>query len=210
MERLISKGAESDIYLGPWGELLAVYKVRVRKPYMVEELDSYLRKTRTVREAKMLRAARSLVPTPHVFYVGLKTYTIVMEYVEGDTMKSLIDEKPDLGYFAGSYIAKLHNGGIAHGDPNTSNFILSRKENKWYLIDFGLSYNTSRIEDYAVDIHLFREILNVQHADVYEEAFNSFLNGYFSQSAISRDVMIKKVEEIERRGRYARRRSFLF
>ncbi|MFP3290368.1 MAG: KEOPS complex kinase/ATPase Bud32 [Nitrososphaeria archaeon] len=210
MEKLISRGAEADIYIGKWGFLDAVYKIRVKKPYMAEDLDVFLRKSRTIREAKMLRAARSFIPTPYVFYVGLKTYTIVMQFIEGQVMKNIIESKPELSYVAGQYLAKLHNNGIAHGDPNTSNMLLDIKRNTWLMIDFGLSYYTERIEDYAVDFHLFKEILNVQHVDVYEQALSAFSDGYFSASKITKDKFLNKVEEIEKRGRYARRRNFEF
>ncbi len=210
MERLISRGAEADIYLGKWGPLDTIYKVRVKKPYMVEDLNNYLRKSRTIREAKMLRAARNYILTPYVLYVGLKSYTIVMQYIDGKTMKDLINSKPELSYVAGEYLAKLHNNGIAHGDPNTSNLLLESKNSKWFMIDFGLSYYTERIEDYAVDFHLFKEILNVQHSDVYEQALKSFSDGYFSISKIEKDRLINQVEEIERRGRYSRKRRFEF
>ncbi len=210
MEKLISKGAEANIYLGKWGPLDVIYKVRVKKPYMVEDLDSYLRRIRTVREAKMLRAARNCILTPYVLYVGLNSFTIVMQYVYGKTMKELINNRPDLSFIAGEYLAKLHNNGIAHGDPNTSNLLLELNSGKWYMIDFGLSYYTQRVEDYAVDFHLFREIINVQHSDVYEQAYEFFSKGYFSTSRIAKDKFMNKVEEIERRGRYARRRKFEF
>jgi len=210
LERLISRGAEADIYIGKWGFLDAVYKVRVKKPYMVETLDIFLRKSRTIREAKMLRVARSFIPTPYVFYVGLKTYTIVMQFIKGRLMKDIINSNPELSYVAGQYLAKLHNNGIAHGDPNTSNLLLNIKSNTWFMIDFGLSYYTERIEDYAVDFHLFREILNVQHVEIYEQAFKAFSEGYFSTSKIIKDEFLNKVEEIEKRGRYARRRNFEF
>lgn len=38
----------------------------------------------------------------------------------------------------GFLIFRLHQQGIIHGDLTTSNMIL--KDNKLYLIDFGLSY----------------------------------------------------------------------
>ena len=79
---------------------------------MAEDLDVFLRKSRTIREAKMLRAARSFIPTPYVFYVGLNSYTIVMQFIEGQVMKNIIESKPELSYVAGQYLAKLHNNGI--------------------------------------------------------------------------------------------------
>ncbi len=209
MEKLISRGAEADIYLGKWGPLDAVYKVRIRKPYMNEVLDSFLRRTRTLREAKMLRTARAYIPTPHVLYVGPKSYVLVLEYISGRVMKDELNSNPSLAFYMGVYLARLHSNGIAHGDPNTSNMILGAS-GKYYMIDFGLSYFTERIEDYAVDVHLFREILNVQHTEVYDEALRSFYEGYFSESKIEKNRMLDKLDEIEKRGRYSRRRSFQF
>lgn len=209
MEKLIARGAEADIYIGKWGPLSAVYKVRAVKQYMIGELDKKIRRQRTVREAKMLRAARSAVNTPHVLYVSQKKYTIIMEYISGKRMLDIIDKNPSEGKAMGEILGRLHMLNIIHGDPNTANFIFDSQNNRWYLVDFGLSYISSRKEDMAVDLHLVKEVMYVQHPASFREIMNSFYDGYMSVSEKMVEI-IKKIDEIERRGRYARNRSFLF
>ncbi len=205
----MARGAEADIYFGKWGPLDAIYKVRTAKQYMIDELDKKIRRQRTVREAKMLRIARSAVNTPHVLYVSQNKYTIVMEYINGKRMLDMIDEEPSRGRVIGEILGRLHAQGIIHGDPNTANFIFDPRANKWYLVDFGLSYISSRKEDMAVDLHLVKEVMYVQHPTGFREIMNAFYGGYTSISAKNEEI-IKKIDEIEKRGRYARNRSFLF
>jgi TP53 regulating kinase-like protein len=73
------------------------------------------------------------------------------------------------------------------------------------LIDFGLSFYSSRLEDKAVDIRLIKEVMSSAHADVFDELFNNFVQGY--SSVVGNEYasrILKKVREIEKRGRYAR------
>ncbi|MDG7043029.1 MAG: Kae1-associated serine/threonine protein kinase [Nitrososphaerota archaeon] len=206
MEKLIKRGAEADILLGWWGPLRAVYKVRRAKPYMVTELDLKLRKARTIREASVMPHARKAgANTPYIFYVGIRTFTIVMQYIEGLTMKEMLDDKPVLAAELGRTLSKLHSAGIIHGDPNTANFILSDANRLWYTVDYGLSFFSSELEDIAVDIHIIKEMLAAQHKRVFQEAFNHFLTGY-SETAGHHGLtqILKKLNEIERRGRYGR------
>ncbi|MGC8557387.1 MAG: Kae1-associated kinase Bud32 [Nitrososphaeria archaeon] len=209
MEKLIARGAEADIYYGKWGPLKAIYKVRTCKPYMVRELDERIRRLRTVREAKMLRTARSVVDTPHVFYVSPKKFTIIMEYIDGKRMLDIIDREPVKGRVMGEILGRLHMLNIIHGDPNTANFIFNSVKGKWFLVDFGLSYMSSRREDMAVDLHLAKEVIYVQHPARFNEIMEGFYQGYTSVLSGGEEI-IKKIEEIEKRGRYARNRSFYF
>lgn len=204
---LISRGAEADIYRGKWSGIDAIYKIRISKPYMIPELDERLRKERTIREAKMIVAAREAVPTPHIFYVGKAM--IIMEDVGKIRLKEELNSNPARARILGECLGKLHSIGIMHGDPNTSNVIFNKANGEWYIIDFGLSVRTKRFEDFATDVHLVNEVFIVQHQDVYEDAFKSFLDGYSSVAGDTKRI-VEKVKEIERRGRYARKRSFLF
>ena len=62
----------------------------------------------------------------------------------------------------GKLVGTLHKNGIMHGDLTTSNFIFYK--NQIYIIDFGLSQNSIKPEDHAVDLRLIKEILNSAHA----------------------------------------------
>lgn len=206
MERLIARGAEADIYLGVWGDMKAVFKVRKPKPFLVPELDVKTRRFRTAREALILNRAKELgVPTPSIYHVSLKKFTIVMKYIEGRRLKEVIEERPEEAKILGLYLGRLHRGGIAHGDPTTANLLYDGDDERYVMIDFGLAQKTDKIEEFAVDVHLVKEMLSSVHHKVYNAAFSSFRSGYFEVvgSEFFERVM-KRVESIEKRGRYAR------
>ena len=90
-----------------------------------------------------------------------------------------------------------------HGDLTTSNFIQSKDQ--IFIIDFGLASRTYKSDDHAVDLRLFKEILNSAHAEIFEKAWSNFLSGYKSSVGKERFAKItNKVMIIESRGRYAR------
>lgn len=206
MEKVIKRGAEADILLGSWGGLQAIFKIRASKPHLHPELDSYLRSIRTAREASNMDYAKRVgVPTPVIYYVSLKSSMIVMQYVKGKRLKDVIEDKPSLGGILGSYLAILHKAGLAHGDPTTANLILNDETGKFVLIDFGLSLKTKDVEDFAVDVHLVKEMMRSTHQQVFRKAFESFRESYLAEveGGFFRKVM-KRMNEIEKRGRYAR------
>lgn len=206
MEKLIAKGAEADIYLGRWGGMNAVFKVRNRKPFLIPELDAKTRRFRTAREALILNRAKELgVPTPNIYHVSLRRFTIVMKYIGGRRLKEVIGDRPEEAKILGFYLGRLHIGKIAHGDPTTANLLYDNDDGRYIMIDFGLAQKTDEIEDFAVDVHLVKEMLSSIHHEVYNEAFSSFKSGYLKiagQGFFER--VMKRVENIERRGRYAR------
>ena len=68
----------------------------------------------------------------------------------------------------------------------------------------GLSQNTIKPEDHAVDLRLIKEILNSAHAKIMVPAWKNFLLGYKSVVGNANYVKITKlVSDIESRGRYA-------
>ena len=209
---LIKRGAEADIYLVEWYGKKAISKVRRPKQYMHHMLDREIRKKRTLHEAEMLNMAkRAMVTTPLIYFVDPLNAEIIMQYIEGYTVKDLITntsiEDPLLRQALidmGIYTARLHARNIIHGDLTTSNFIL-HNSNRLVLIDFGLAFYSSRIEDKAVDIRLIKEVMSSAHANLFNEAFRLFIDGYASVAGEDNTkVLLKKVREIEQRGRYAR------
>jgi len=210
MERLIRKGAEADIYLGEWFGIKAILKIRKPKQYRQPDLDSEIRKRRTLREASYLVDARkSGVSTPLVYFVDQNKAEIVMQFIKGTRFKEIIAySKPDDVYTlcsdVGTNIAKLHKNNIIHGDLTTSNFLVM-ENNVIVLIDFGLAFSSQRLEDKAVDLHLMKETLTSAHSKVADDAFKKILEGYSKFVGIDMiKDLIKKVREIERRGRYTR------
>ncbi len=64
---------------------------------------------------------------------------------------------------------------------------------------------TSKFDDHAVDLRLFKEILNSAHAEIFEKAWSNFLSGYKTSVGKERFAKVtNQVMVIESRGRYAR------
>ncbi|MDE1867415.1 MAG: Kae1-associated serine/threonine protein kinase, partial [Thaumarchaeota archaeon] len=102
----------------------------------------------------------------------------------------------------GKIVGTLHKNGIMHGDLTTSNFILGSDE--LVILDFGLAQRTEKIEDHAIDLRLFKEVLNSAHVEIVNQAWLSFLRGYGKIVGASRkEKIISQVLVIEKRGRYA-------
>ena len=97
----------------------------------------------------------------------------------------------------GEKIAVMHDKGIIHGDLTTSNMIFSN--GKVYLIDFGLSFFSDKIEDREVDLHLLRQALESKHYKLWEKCFKSALKGY--EKSKFAEQTIKRLEKVELRGR---------
>jgi len=202
--KLIKKGAEADIYQTKWQNSKAILKIRKVKNYRNSLLDSKIRKQRTIKESQIISHARTFgIPTPLVYFVNLEKSSIIMQEIPGIPVHDLSDSKIiKLSKEIGKLVGMLHKNGFMHGDLTTSNFILFK--NVVYVIDFGLSQNTIKPEDHAVDLRLIKEILNSAHAKIMRSAWKNFLLGYKSAVGNSYHAKITKlVLDIENRGRYA-------
>jgi Kae1-associated kinase Bud32 len=200
---VLSRGAEANIYRTKWFGIDAVSKVRVKKQYRQRSLDNEIRRNRTLREATMLSVAKEIgVRTPFVYFVDLVSAEIVMEFIEGRNLKEKVNE--NLALQMGRCTGLLHINNLIHNDLTTSNFINS-KNNHLVLLDFGLSFFSERLEDKAVDIRLVKEVFSSSYTAMFDVVFSRFLLGY--SSIIGQKCMkdtLRKVLEIERRGRYSR------
>ena len=202
--KLIKKGAEADIYQTKWQNSKAILKIRKTKNYRNPYLDSKIRKQRTIKESQILSQVKSFgIPTPLVYFVNLKKSSIIMQEIPGKPVHDLSESKIIvLSKEIGKLVGMLHKNGVMHGDLTTSNFISF--QNNVYVIDFGLSQNTIKPEDQAVDFRLIKEILNSAHAKIMEPAWKNFQLGYKSIVGNTKYVKITKlVSDIESRGRYA-------
>ncbi|MFZ1076963.1 MAG: KEOPS complex kinase/ATPase Bud32 [Nitrosotalea sp.] len=200
----MKKGAEADIYITTWNGRKSILKIRKRKEYRNEILDNRIRTLRTIREAKMISEVKSFgVTTPLVYFVDQNKFEIYLQFVLGKLVRDLPNkimiktcEK------IGKIIGILHKNGIMHGDVTTSNFILTSDE--LVVLDFGLAQRTEKIEDHAIDLRLFKEVLNSAHVAIVNPAWSSFLRGYGKIVGSSRkEKVISQVLNIEKRGRYA-------
>ena len=202
--KLIKKGAEADIYQTKWHDSDAIFKIRKTKNYRNPILDSKIRKQRTIKESQILSEVKSFgIPVPLVYFVNLNDSSIIMQFIPGKVVHDLSDSKIiELSKEIGKIVGILHKNGVMHGDLTTSNFIFFQKT--VYVIDFGLSQNTIKPQDHAVDLRLIKEILNSAHAQVMESSWKNFLSGYRSIIGKRNYVkIIKLVSDIESRGRYA-------
>ena len=202
--KLIKRGAEADIYLTKWNNSDAILKIRKSKNYRNSTLDNNIRRQRTIKESQTLSEIKSFgIPAPLVYFVNLTNSSIIMQHLSGIPVHDLPDKKIiSLSKKMGSLVGTMHKNGLMHGDLTTSNFIFFQK--KLYLIDFGLSQNTIKPEDHAVDLRLIKEILNSAHANIMQKAWKNFLSGYKSAVGNSRHLKILNlVADIESRGRYA-------
>jgi len=202
--KLIKKGAEADIYQTKWKNSKAILKIRKIKNYRNSSLDSKIRKQRTIKESQIISQVKSFgISTPLVYFVNLKKSSIIMQEISGKSVHDLPESKIiELSTEIGKLVGILHKNGVMHGDLTTSNFILFR--NTVYVIDFGLSQNTIKPEDHAVDLRLIKEILNSAHVKIMEPAWKNFLIGYKSIVGKTNYMKITKlVLDIESRGRYA-------
>jgi len=206
-EDVLALGAESVIFkVERWNQTF-VLKSRQAKPYLLDEIDSLLRKTRTARECRTLIVARTLgVRTPAVYSVDLNNYTILMDFIEGTQFKQLAEGLSEkqltrLCFKFGRSIAYLHEGGVVHGDPTTSNVIVDHQLRLW-LIDFGLSEMNATVEMKGVDLHLVRRALETTHWDRQESMLNATIEGYVAVLGDNAEGVLSRMNEIRERGRY--------
>jgi len=202
--KLLKKGAEADLYQTKWQNSQAILKIRKIKNYRNSLLDLKIRKQRTIKECQMISFVKSFgIPTPLIYFVNLKTTSIMMQEIPGTPVHDLSESKiVEVSKDIGKLVGTLHKNGVMHGDLTTSNFILFK--NTVFVIDFGLSQNTIKSEDHAVDLRLIKEILNSAHAKIMLSSWKNFLNGYKSIVGNAYYTKITKlVSDIESRGRYA-------
>ena len=202
--KLLKKGAEADLYQTKWQNSKAILKIRKIKNYRNSLLDLKIRKQRTIKECQMISFVKSFgIPTPLIYFVNLKTTSIMMQEIPGTPVHDLPESKiVELSKDIGKLVGTLHKNGVMHGDLTTSNFILFK--NIVFVIDFGLSQNTIKSEDHAVDLRLIKEILNSAHAKIMLSSWENLLCGYKSIVGNAYYAKITKlVSDIESRGRYA-------
>lgn len=203
-ESLIRKGAEAELFYSSYLGEKALLKRRIAKEYRVQQLDSKIRRERTRLEAGLLHKARLAgARTPFVLSVDLKNFEIFMELVEGKRLKDSLNSKNASKHCKklAQQVALLHNAGIVHGDLTTSNVIVNEKSNDFCLIDFGLGFQSSKIEDKAVDLLNLKKTFQATHFPFLKH-WGSFESEY-SEKAESGKQALRHVVEVEKRARYS-------
>lgn len=128
---LISQGAEARLFLTTFLGQRVVVKERFKKEYRHPVLDERLTKERLALEARnLVRARRAGVLAPLPFQVDVPRARIVMELIDGVTVKQWLLSDPSgtsrdaVASALGAAIARLHAAGLVHGDLTTSNMML--------------------------------------------------------------------------------------
>jgi len=200
-------GAEARLDSAVWMGRSVVFKQRVVKGYRHPSLDRSLQTFRIKNEVRlMLEARRAGIAVPIIYSVDLEQNRIVMEEVPGTRVKDALETMPleeaekvcrNIGEIAG----RLHANDIVHGDLTTSNMLLDG--DRIVLIDFSLGSKSSELEDKGVDMHLLEEAFHSAHyrrSGLYSSVTNAYVRTYDGGEAV-----LRKVKEIEKRGRYTRR-----
>lgn len=214
-DNILAKGAEADILNGKWIDENSIIKKKIPKNYRIKEIDDKIRKTRTKKEAKLISDVKRVgVRTPILYDVDLNEKSIAMEKIDGKLAKDLLgnlskDDQKQLSIAIGYNIGLIHEKDIIHGDITGSNIIVNcvdkNNKNDIVFIDFGLGKYSNLIEDKCMDLLLFKKSLQNIDYKIANTIFDNVLKGYVSiydNGSINKDEIIKKIDEIESRGRY--------
>lgn len=189
----IGNGAEAILYK----KANSVVKDRVPKSYRIPVLDEKLRVSRTRRERKILEKLAPLGFVPAVTYSDKTTLT--MDFISGKKVRDMLTAKnaAEVGTQIGSCLGQMHTVDIIHGDLTTSNMIV---DDALYVIDFGLSYVSTRVEDKAVDLHVLKQALEAYHHKIWETVFAAVVSEY-SKTYSDASAVLSRFEVVEKRGR---------
>ncbi len=200
-------GAEAKLDSSTWMGRDVVLKQRVVKGYRHPALDRSLQTFRIKNEVRLMFEARSAgIAVPIIYSVDLIENRIVMEEVKGMRVKDALEELPrekaeEVARKIGEIAGRLHAADIVHGDLTTSNMLL--EGDRIVTIDFSLGSKTSELEDKGVDMHLLEEAFHSTHyrrSELLELVKESYVKTYSAGADV-----LKKVKEIEKRGRYTRK-----
>ncbi|CAN1233133.1 EKC/KEOPS complex subunit bud32 [Linum perenne] len=172
---LIKQGAEARVFESNFVGKRCVIKERFSKKYRHPTLDAKLTLKRLNAEARCMTKARRLgVTTPVLYAVDTVLHTLTFNYIDGTAVKDVLlefgsngvveERLDDIAVQIGDAIAKLHDGGLIHGDLTTSNMLIRTGSNQLVLIDFGLSFTSTLPEDKAVDLYVLERALLSMHS----------------------------------------------
>ena len=204
----LHRGAEADLFLSELPPWKVVVKRRVRKAYRHEELDSSIRKERTIKESSAIRDAKIAgARLPSILGLDIERSTIIMTFIDGVLARDSIDTMSNTRRISlleelGRQVGFLHSAGIMHGDLTTSNIIVPADE-KPFMIDFGMARKSTDHEDHGSDLHLLQRSLIATHALDAPSLLRRVAKGY--REVVGEEMAkssLRKAAEIARRGRY--------
>ncbi|HLH86052.1 MAG TPA: bifunctional N(6)-L-threonylcarbamoyladenine synthase/serine/threonine protein kinase [Thermoplasmataceae archaeon] len=200
-----NKGAEAYIIDGTFNNRNVVLKRRNKKSYRNPELDMRLISERTRNELTLLKKLADIgIPVPTIYDYDPGSLTIVMEKVEGKSLRNLLPDlddadKADLIRKVANHVAVFHENGLAHGDLTASNILVSN-DGQIKFIDTSLGKIDSSLDDLGVDLFLFRESLSGVNGED-DWVFLEFLKEYSSKSKKKEEIR-KVMDSLENRRRY--------
>ncbi|KRZ62440.1 TP53-regulating kinase [Trichinella nativa] len=213
---LIAQGAEARIFKANFYGRPAVIKERFRKKYRHVALDELLTKERMRAEIRGLMHCRKLgIPVPPIYFVDSKQNLIVFGAIEdATTLKNLLDGMHEVGAVGlvdnlastiGQVLAKMHMNGVIHGDLTTSNLLVKQPlspDNCRHvvLIDFGLSFVSSMVEDKAVDLFVLEKAFMSTHPNA-ESFYRTILGSYVKFYGKLGSEVLAQLEQVRLRGR---------
>jgi len=102
----------------------------------------------------------------------------------------------------------MHIKNVIHGDLTTSNMMVWVGEHKsiqdLYLIDFGLSSFSHKVEDQAVDLYVLKRALISLHPGsekLFDIILEKYQNEYSKTDADKGKQIVEKYKDVELRGR---------
>ena len=216
MLELLGHGAEGRVYTHTVFGRPAVVKERAKKSYRVPALDAKLTKQRIIHEARCMdRARRAGLYVPCIYSVNIKRSRLIMERINGKTLKCVIEESKTSGNIElnlslatkiGNIVAQLHDANITHGDLTTSNMMATYESNdiinensKVVLIDFGLAANQASIEEKAVDLYVLERAIMSTHP--HSESIVKRIIEVYRQSNRTQGGVLERLEQVRARGR---------
>ena len=160
----------------------------------------------------MMRARKLGVVTPTLYYVDQQQSAIYMEKVPGKSLKELIRDDSmseadmeNIGAQVGRAVAKMHDGGLIHGDLTTGNILVRDAngqggggERTVVIIDFGLASNSIIAEDKGVDLYVLERAITVTHSS--QALFEHVMTAYRRASS-QWSASFNKFAEVRMRGR---------
>lgn len=206
------QGAEAKVFSSTLVSKPVIVKERFKKAYRHPILDEKLTHRRTSQEVRSIaRCRKAGILTPIVYFVDYISHKIYMENIEnGILVKDVINgmlansQESQLSVLAeklGTLLGQMHSIDVIHGDLTTSNLLL-KDGTDLVLIDFGLSYISSLVEDKGVDLYVLERALLSSHPST-EYFFQNVLKSY-SKAVDSNEKaqeIITKLDEVRLRGR---------
>ena len=192
------RGAEAIVETGLWLGKKAIFNTRNKRGYRHPILEQKLVKERLRSESRIIeRLISSGVNVPAIYSVDISNNCIIMEFIDGITLEKALRGDNFEKYLAqtAKLLSLLHSLNVVHGDPTTSNFMVT---DSVYAIDFGLSTVSDDNEDRASDLRVFLESLDSHHSEI--SGRDIFLS-YYSEWSRSTSVL-EALKILELRGRY--------